>query len=300
MDELVTKWGSPTATTPLSGGSMLLEYVKQWQEVTQPYSYAMPVTSYGSGTVFAGGQTASVNTWETQYVPISVPGSVNHLSCTTRIKVNSQRKIEEANWSGNACVSDYRPPKVQNKPAVTNTNPIVIDVGTSPVKGSPNAKITIVEFADFECPYSKRGHETMVQILNLYPNDVRLVYKHFPLPFHKHAEAAARAAWAAQQQGKFWEFQEVLFKQQERFNDTASADILFAETAKSLGLNENKFKLDAASSKAKSAIAEDVKIATRNGVQGTPGFFVNGVLVAGAYPPRHFKEIIDKLLLASQ
>ena len=75
--------------------------------------------------------------------------------------------------------------------------------------------------------HSKRGHKTMEQILKLYPNDVKLVIKHFPLPFQKHAGPAARAAWAAEQQGKSREFQEVLFSQQEKLSDPAGVDTFF-------------------------------------------------------------------------
>ncbi len=296
MDDLITKWGAPTTTTSLSGGSLLIEYSKQWQEVTQPYSYSMPVTSYGSGTVLAGGQVGFINTSQTQYLPVTLPGSVNNFGCATRIKVNPQRKIEEVNWSGNGCVSDYRSPKVEQPAVAVTENPISIDVGSSPVKGNVNAKITIIEFADFECRFSKRGHDTMNEILNTYPKETRLVFKHFPLAIHKQAEPAARAAWAAQRQGKFWEFQEVLFREQEKLSDPASADVFFSETAKKLGLNVNKFKADAASEEATSAIKVDMELATKSEVKGTPQFFINGVRVAGAYPISHFKGIIDKLL----
>ena len=76
-------------------------------------------------------------------------------------------------------------------------NPAKIDITGSPVKGPANAKVTIVEFSDFQCPYCRRGYETMEQLAKAYPNDVKIVFKHFPLPFPNEAEPASKAAWAA-------------------------------------------------------------------------------------------------------
>lgn len=175
-------------------------------------------------------------------------------------------------------------------------NPVKIDVGSSPVKGNASAKVTVIEFSDFQCPYCKRGHDTMDELLAAYPNDVKLVFKHYPLPFHKQAEPAARAAWAAQQQGKFWEFHDALFKTQEKLNDAASAEQLFNDTAKTLGLDLTKFKADMSSEAAAKAVKTEAEQGAKNGIQGTPGFFVNGVAVKGAYPVSHFKEIVERWL----
>jgi protein-disulfide isomerase len=170
-------------------------------------------------------------------------------------------------------------------------NPVKIDPGKSPAKGPANAKVTIIEFSDFQCPYCKRGRDTMDEVAKAYPNDVKVVFKHFPLSFHKEAEPAARASWAAQQQGKFWEFHDALFNNQ----DKLGADFYLA-TARELKLDEAKFKADMASEAAGKQVAEDADIASNNGIQGTPGFFVGGVAVKGAYPASHFKQIIDRLL----
>jgi protein-disulfide isomerase len=170
-------------------------------------------------------------------------------------------------------------------------NPVKIEVGKSPVKGPATAKVTIVEFSDFQCPYCKRGRDTMDEVQKAYPNDVKVTFKHFPLSFHKEAEPAAKASWAAQQQGKFWEFHDALFNNQ----DKLGADFYLA-TARELKLDEAKFKADMASEAAAKQIKEDSEIASNNGIQGTPGFFVNGVAVRGAYPPAHFKQIIDRWL----
>jgi protein-disulfide isomerase len=170
-------------------------------------------------------------------------------------------------------------------------NPVKIDISGSPVKGPADAKVTIVEFSDFQCPYCRRGYETMEQLAKAYPKDVKIVFKHFPLPFHNEAEPASKAAWAAQQQGKFWEYHEELFKNQDKLGAE-----YYVELAKSLKLDVDKFKKDMASEAAAKQIKVDTEIGQKNGIQGTPGFFVNGVAVKGAYPAEHFKGIIDRWL----
>ncbi|RIL10670.1 MAG: disulfide bond formation protein DsbA [Proteobacteria bacterium] len=166
-----------------------------------------------------------------------------------------------------------------------------IDVGNSPSKGPSDAKITIVEFSDFQCPYCKRGMDTMEEVLKAYPKDVKLVFKHLPLPFHKEAMPAAKASYAAGKQGKFWEMHDALFINQ----DKLTADF-YVEQAKTLGLNVDQFKKDMGSPEAEAAVKADKEIAEKNGIQGTPAFFVNGVGVRGAYPLDHFKKVIERLM----
>jgi protein-disulfide isomerase len=173
-------------------------------------------------------------------------------------------------------------------------NPVNMEVGKSPIHGPANAKITIVEFSDFQCPYCKRGADTMTEVMKLYPNDVKVAFKHFPLPFHKEAEPAARASWAAQQQGKFWEYHDILFNNQQKLNSA-----YYVEVAKELKLDVAKFQKDMDSPEAAAQVKADNELGSKNGIQGTPGFFVNGVAVKGAYPASHFQTIIDRWLKMS-
>lgn len=166
-----------------------------------------------------------------------------------------------------------------------------VAVGNSPVKGNPAAKITLVEFSDFQCPYCGRGNQTAQQVLKAYPNEVKIVFKNLPLPFHDEAEPAAKAALAAGKQGKFWEFHDELFANQQKLGSS-----FYEETAKKLGLNVEQWKKDSASPEIAAAVKADKDEAERLDVHGTPGFFVNGVRVAGAYPFDHFKSIVDRLL----
>ena len=174
-------------------------------------------------------------------------------------------------------------------------NPVQLAVGGSPTKGPADAKVTIFEFSDFECPFCSRGKDTIAQVAKAYPNDVRFVFKNLPLAFHANAEPAGLAALAANEQGKFWEFYEKLFENQKNL----SAET-YEQIAKDLGLNMEKFRTDVASDKIKNQMEEDKKLAAQHGIRGTPGFFVNGVAVRGAYPFDYFKRIIDRWLEKEQ
>ena len=110
---------------------------------------------------------------------------------------------------------------------------------------------------------------------------------------HPEAEPAARAAWAAQKQNKFWEMNDELFGSQDKLGAA-----FYDEAAKKIGLNVEQFKKDMASPEAAAAVKADSELGDKLGVQGTPNFFVNGVAVRGAYPADHFKKIIDRHLAA--
>ena len=170
-------------------------------------------------------------------------------------------------------------------------NPVKIDIGSSPVKGPENAKITIVEFSEFQCPYCRMGAANVAEVLKQYPEQVKLVFKNFPLPFHAQAPAAAAAAIAAKNQGKFWEMHDKLFANQQQLGDNK-----YEEWAKELGLDVEKFKADMNSEETKKIIEEEKAQGTAAGVNGTPGYFINGVALTGAQPPQAFKPIIERWL----
>ncbi len=170
-------------------------------------------------------------------------------------------------------------------------NPVKIDLGAAPIKGPANAKITIVEFSDFQCPFCRRGNDTVSQVMKMYPNDVKVAFMHKPLPMHPEAEPAAKASTAAGKQGKFWEMHDALFANQDKLSAA-----FYEEQAKKLGLNVEQFKKDMASPEVEKVVKDQAALADKLGVQGTPNFFVNGVAVRGAYPAEHFKKIIDRWL----
>jgi protein-disulfide isomerase len=170
-------------------------------------------------------------------------------------------------------------------------NPLKPSTSDRPILGAKNAPITIVEYSDFECPYCSRAQPTMEKILKEYKGKVKLIFKHLPLPFHAQALPAAKAAVAAGNQGKFYEYHDELFK-----NNKKLSDKLYTDVAKKLNLNLEKFNKDMASAATAKIIKEDEAEARKFNISGTPGFIINGVALKGAYPFEQFKMIIDRHL----
>ena len=159
------------------------------------------------------------------------------------------------------------------------------------MKGNKNAQITIVEFSDFQCPFCGRVNPTLKQIQDTYGDKVRIVFKHNPLSFHKDAPLASEAALAANAQGKFWEYHDLLFK-----NQRAIKRDNLDSYAQELGLNMAKFKKDLDAGTYKAQIVADQAMARSLGATGTPSFFVNGRKLRGAQPFPKFKALIDEQL----
>ena len=157
-----------------------------------------------------------------------------------------------------------------------------------PSKGPTNAKVNIVEFSDFQCPFCSRVVPTLVQIEKAYPNDVRVFFRHNPLPFHPNAPLAAEAGVAAAEQGKFWEMHDKMFANQQNI---LRPDL--EKYAGEIGLDVGKFKAALDSGAGKKKIQEDLADAQKIGVQGTPNFYINGRNVQGAQPFEEFKKVID-------
>lgn len=168
---------------------------------------------------------------------------------------------------------------------------VKVDLNNAPTQGPEDAPITIVEFSDFQCPFCGRVVPTVKQILKDYPGKIRFAFRQNPLPFHQNAQSAAKASLAANEQGKFWQMHDLLFENQRDLSDDS-----ILKLAKQAGLNMDKFQKSWKSNKFDAQIAEDINFARNNGATGTPGFFINGVLVTGAQPVDAFKVVIDKLL----
>jgi protein-disulfide isomerase len=151
--------------------------------------------------------------------------------------------------------------------------------------------VTLVEFSDFQCPYCGKAHDTVEQVMQAYAGKVRLVFRQFPLNFHQNAGKAAEAALCANEQGKFWEYHDVLFKNQQTL-DIAQ----LKEHAKSVGLEGGSFGTCLDQGKYKKAVDDDLAAGQKVGVTGTPAFFVNGVQLSGAIPFEEFKRVIDQEL----
>jgi protein-disulfide isomerase len=167
-----------------------------------------------------------------------------------------------------------------------------VDVATAPSKGPATATVTIAEFSDFQCPFCLGVNATLRQIENTYKGRVRFVWKHLPLVgIHPHAMSAAVAAEAARNQGKFWEYHDKLFANQQ----SLEPDDL-KRYAQELGLDLARFDKDREDSELKTKVQADMAEATALGVKSTPSFFINGRLVRGAMPFETFSTIIDQEL----
>src|SRR5262249_41141078 len=159
--------------------------------------------------------------------------------------------------------------------AAAPTGPIDFALDGAQIKGNPKAKVTMVEFADFQCPYCARALDTVQQLTAKYGDDLRFVYKQYPLTsIHPFAEPAARASIAAGKQGKFWQMYDTLFH-----NNRALDDASLKKYAQDLGLDMAKFDKDRTDASTTDALNKDVMEAQRSGVQGTPSFFINGIAV---------------------
>jgi protein-disulfide isomerase len=149
--------------------------------------------------------------------------------------------------------------------------PKAIDVADAPMKGNAGAKVTLVEFADYECPHCKRLQPVLRQILDEFHNDVKVYFKHYPLPQHTNARLAAEAAVAAQRQGKFWQFQDKLWDNQD---DLTPAEI--EKIAKETGLDVTKFRQDLDSDVVKARVQKDRTDGQNLGLQATPTIYIDG------------------------
>lgn len=155
------------------------------------------------------------------------------------------------------------------------TSPKVV-IRESPTTGASEFKHVLVEFSDFQCPYCAEANKILKQFMAKHQDEVTLVYKHFPLtPIHSEAMPAAKAAWAAGQQGKFWEYQDALFSQQDKLGEQ-----LYQTIATNLNLDLEKFEQDRAN--ADKAIEEDVRLAETLGLSGTPFLLMDGEAFSGA------------------
>jgi protein-disulfide isomerase len=168
-----------------------------------------------------------------------------------------------------------------------------IPVGTSAVKGPGDAAVTIVEFSDFQCPPCGESRELVKRVLDAYPEDVRFVYKQFPLPsIHKNAMAAAKASVAAGKQGKFWEMHDVLYQ-----NQNALDTDKLTEYAQKIGLDVPRWVRDFSSPEVQEQVAQDMRDGRTADVDATPTFFVNGKRM-GQRSFEDFKQEIEEALRA--
>lgn len=195
------------------------------------------------------------------------------------------------------CDGDPAPAKAAHQsPAGTQLAADVvagIELGDRPVRGNDDAKVSIVVFSDFECPFCAKLLPSLDEALDTYGDDVSVTFKQMPLPFHTSADAAARASLAAAEQGKFWEMHDALFA-----NPTEVRTKDFAALAEGLELDVARFERDMADPEIASAVARDIEDAKLLGIRGTPSMLIGDQLVVGAQPVAKILEVVDTQMAA--
>jgi protein-disulfide isomerase len=229
--------------------------------------------------------------------------------------LRDRRASSRASWARSALASllafaliscaSWREPPDEPETATTSANSAssggaaratLADSASIPVTGSPtrgpaNALVTLVVFSDFECPYCERLARVLSLINERYAEDVRIVFKHAPLSRHRHARLAAEAAMAANAQGKFWEYHDLLFTQQERLE---REDL--ERYAEQLQLDMTRFRADLDAHTHRAAIERDIALSRVLGVSATPSMFANGTIIRGAKPFGHVQRVIGRVL----
>lgn len=203
-----------------------------------------------------------------------------------------------------AVVADDTDPAALEPESLTEPAGTVVPVSSRDhVRGPANAPVTLIEYSDYECPFCKKFHETMKQVMDEYPGKIKWVYRHFPLSFHANAQKESEAAECAYELGgheKFWQFTDELYKR------TVSNGIGFAlsdlpKLAGELGLSKTEFSKCLDSGKYADYVKTALNEGGAAGVKGTPGTILidakgNKELIKGAYPIELMKQIIDGVL----
>ncbi len=164
--------------------------------------------------------------------------------------------------------------------------PLLADSGH--IRGAPDATVNIVEYSDFQCPFCKKAVATLEQLLEEYDGKVNLEYRHLPIPSHEFAPKAAEASECAADQGKFWEYHDILFERQSSLGENS-----LKRYAADIGLNTTLFESCLGSGVMSPRVRADAEEAAKARVSSTPTFFINGKKVVGAQPIEQFRKVID-------
>lgn len=176
-----------------------------------------------------------------------------------------------------------------------------LNLKDQPAKGPKNAKVTVVEFSDFQCPYCARAHDTLAAVEKEYGDKIRVIYKNFPLGFHPWAEPSAIAGECVydQDESAFWAAYDYYFAHQKELTaDNVKEKTLEAVAGKKV--NADKFKECFDGKKTLDRVKADMEEGKQVGVTGTPAFLVNGRVLSGAQPIEKFRQVIDEELKAGK
>ncbi len=170
---------------------------------------------------------------------------------------------------------------------------VQVATGGAPIRGTADAPVTLVEFSDFHCPFCKRVQPTLTQVFEKYPGKVRLFFRHLPLDaLHPQARSATEASWCAQDQGKFWEYHDLLFA-----NAPKAGEDDLKHYAEQIDLDMRRFESCLSQNVHRDSIQRDIDEVNKLGTSGTPAFFINGRPLSGAQPMEKFVQVIDDELV---
>jgi protein-disulfide isomerase len=254
-----------------------------------------------SGILFilAGSLIAASCTTETQFRNQVAKAIANDPSIIAQAIEKNPVQILTAlqNASKNAQEALAKEKEAQDRKALEETfeKPLITAIRSDEsILGPKDAPITLVEYSDFECPFCARGFGTVKELMTKYKGKIRFVYKHLPLSFHPQALISAKyyEAIRLQDENKAFAFHDEIYKNQKKL----SGGVTFLDaTAKSVGADLKRLKKDVESPAIAKRIDDDIREAASLGIEGTPGFVINGVPVRGAYPADHFVGIVEEL-----
>lgn len=161
------------------------------------------------------------------------------------------------------------------------------------IKGNEDAEITIIEYGDFQCPACGQYYPLVNELVNEFGDDIRFVYRHFPLSNHEFAEVAARAAEAAGRQDAFWEMHDIIFENQQRWTTRGEGEDDFVEMAGLIGLDTGQFRQDMQSEPVRRKVEQDFQTGMDQGVNAVPTFFINGDRIQNPNSYQEFRQIIE-------
>jgi len=165
---------------------------------------------------------------------------------------------------------------------------VEVDTAEAPTRGNPDAPVTIVEFSDFQCPFCVRARPTLKRVREVYGDEVRFAFRHFPLAFHELAPKAGEAAACAGEQDRFWEMHDRIWAHPGQLQQSD-----LEGHAEALGMDEDALTTCLDSGRHATTVREDSELGARLGVSGTPAFFINGRPLVGAQPFDAFAAVID-------
>lgn len=189
--------------------------------------------------------------------------------------------------------------KLSTKPPGTTVTVMPTHIEITPedwVKGQDGSKLVLVEYSDFQCPACGAYYPILKRLHQEFGDRIRFAYRHFPLKQHPHAELAARAAEAAGRQGKFWEMHDLIFEGQATWTDQSHPEETFIRYARRLGLDIERFRADLDSGEVQKAIEKSQESGNRAGIEGTPTFFLNGVMIQNPRGYDEFRTLLQRTI----